>query len=77
MRWKARYEARLAQFLPQVVRPLDALAQLTELRATFDRLERVLAGEARRSYSTWDEIGTALGISCQAAHRFVNRASGL
>ena len=50
-------------------RPLEALATLTELRGTLDRVERRLVAEARHVQSTWEEIGAALGVSRQAAHR--------
>jgi hypothetical protein len=61
--------------------PLEGLALVTEVRQTLARVERLLVREARLTYYSWDEIGAALGISRQAAHRrhrpFVNRPGGL
>ena len=48
--------------------PLDGLRTVVETRATLDRLESLLVREARRSASSWAEIGAALGVSRQAAH---------
>lgn len=77
---EGRGESR-ARWLPPIERPLDALQDLTDLRAAFDRLERLLVAEARRGKWTWEEIGGALGVSRQAAHRrharAVNRSSGV
>ena len=60
--------------------PLRGLRELNELRASLDRVERELVALARTNRSSWEEIGSALGISRQAArsrHRpFVNRAAG-
>ena len=50
-------------------RPLAALETLRELRLTLDRVERLLVHRARLSIATWEEIGGALGVSRQAAHR--------
>jgi hypothetical protein len=61
--------------------PLRALREVTELRETLDRLERELVISARGNWSTWEEIGRALGISRQAAHAchgpFVKRTGGV
>lgn len=60
--------------------PLRGLRELDALRATLDRVERSLVIVASRNGSTWEEIGSALGISRQAArsrHRpFVNSTAG-
>lgn len=60
--------------------PLRGLTELNELRATLDRIEGELVLVARSNRSSWEEIGSALGISRQAArarHRpFVTRAAG-
>lgn len=47
---------------------LRGLEHLTRLRATLDRVEDELAGLAR-PWASWAEIGTALGITRQAAYR--------
>jgi len=49
--------------------PLRGLEELAELRATLQRAERMLVRAARGNWSTWEEIGGALGISRQAAQR--------
>jgi hypothetical protein len=74
------FDALRARFLVVLDRPLDALRTVAETRTTLTRLEVLLVGEARRSYASWEEIGSALGISRQAAHRrhgsSVNRTDG-
>lgn len=57
------------RYLPRLAAPLEALELLVQTRATLDRLERIVVDDARRSHASWDEIGRALGISRQAAHR--------
>jgi hypothetical protein len=60
----------LAELLGPQSRPLEGLATLTEVRGTLDRIERLLVADARRQrIFSWQEIGSALGISRQAAHR--------
>lgn len=49
--------------------PCDRLRAVVELRRELDALETELAADALRSGLTWREIGAALGISKQAAHR--------
>jgi hypothetical protein len=60
--------------------PLHGLREVTELRRTLDRVERELVAAARHNWSSWEEIGGALGISRQAAHArhgpFVKRNGG-
>jgi hypothetical protein len=55
--------------------PLQGLRQIEELRLTLGRIERELVVVARGNYSSWEEIGKALGISRQAA-RVRHRPSG-
>ena len=40
---------------------------MVEIRQTLDRVEGLLAAEARGGGATWAEIGAQLGISRQAA----------
>jgi hypothetical protein len=60
--------------------PLQGLREVTELRRTLGRVERELVAAARHNWSSWEEIGAALGISRQAAHArhgpFVKRKGG-
>lgn len=65
----AEFEQLRREYLARLERPLEALETLRELRATLVRLERLLVREARHRYSTWTEIGDALGVSRQAARR--------
>ncbi len=46
-----------------------SLAEVSELRRIVDRVELELVLLARRQGFTWAEIGGALGVSAQAAHR--------
>ena len=46
-----------------------ALAELTALRASLDRLEGALVVRAREDGCWWSEIGEALGVTKQGAHR--------
>ncbi len=67
--------------LAHMERPLEGLEQIAEVRLTLTRIERLLVRESRRNFHSWEQIGAALGISRQAAHRrhrrFVSRPSGL
>ena len=67
--------------LARMERPLEGLERITEVRLTLARIERILVREARLNFQSWEQIGAALGISRQAAHRrhrrFVSRPSGL
>jgi hypothetical protein len=72
---------RWAEVERRIDLPLHGLRELTDLRAALDRLERELVASARGNWSTWEEIGGALGISRQAAHArhgpFVKRKGGV
>ena len=61
--------------------PLQGLREVRELRRTLDCVERELVAAARRNWSSWEEIGSALAISRQAAHarhgHFVKRKGGV
>jgi len=49
-------------------RPLDFLRELTNCtQGLVENHVRTAVGAARQQGSTWDEIGTALGVSRQAA----------
>lgn len=48
---------------------LRALAELTALRAGLVRLEGELVFRAREEGCWWSDVGAALGITRQAAHR--------
>ena len=52
---------------------LRGLEHLAALRITLDRVEHELADLAR-PWATWTEIGSALGITRQAAYRRHRRA---
>jgi hypothetical protein len=75
--WQRRWE----EFERRIDLPLRGLRELAELRQILDRLERELVATARVNWSTWEEIGSALGISRQAAHArhgpFVKRKGGV
>ena len=49
--------------------PLVSLAAVAQARTAIGRLERERVHAARRAFRSWTEIGAALGISKQAAHR--------
>src|ERR1700722_4137642 len=49
--------------------PTERLRALAQLRRDLDALETELAADALRAGHTWREIGAALGVSKQAAHR--------
>ncbi|HWF34153.1 MAG TPA: Clp protease N-terminal domain-containing protein [Solirubrobacteraceae bacterium] len=50
-------------------KPTERLRALARLRRDLDSLETELAADALRAGHTWREIGEALGVSKQAAHR--------
>src|SRR5579875_1732248 len=49
--------------------PAGQLEALCELRRELDTIESELAAEAIRAGMSWREIGAAIGVSKQAAHR--------
>jgi len=53
--------------------PLDALRDIAESAAHLEELRRHQVAEARRSGATWDEIGSALGMSRQAAWEYFRK----
>ena len=62
----------LADLLKQALAAADPavrLGAITQLRRELDGLESDAAGDALRAGLSWREIGMALGISKQAAHR--------
>lgn len=81
MPWHDDFDAYRRELATVLEAPLVALETLTATRATLDCLERLVVAEARRRYSSWEEIGRALGISRQAAHRrhrpFVTPTAGV
>jgi hypothetical protein len=48
---------------------LTGLRELREARATLAGLERALVVTAREGCASWHDIGAALGVTQQAAHR--------
>jgi hypothetical protein len=46
-----------------------ALGAIADLRRTLDRLEAALVARAREDGCWWSEIGAALGLTRQGAHR--------
>ena len=75
------WEALLDEMSRRYDLPLNGLRLLVQTRQTLDRLETLLAFDARDVGATWAEIGDALGISRQSAfarHRLaVRRADGV
>jgi ATP-dependent Clp protease ATP-binding subunit ClpA len=65
--------ANVGSLLARIARrgrdPTERLRALTQLRRELDSLETELAADALRAGRTWREIGAALGVSKQAAHR--------
>jgi hypothetical protein len=55
--------------LPPPDDPQAALAAVVALRRLANRLERAAVDHALRDGWTWAQIGQALGISAQAAHK--------
>jgi hypothetical protein len=48
---------------------LTGLRELRETRAALAAVERILVATAREGHASWRDIGAALGVSEQAAHR--------
>ena len=59
----------VAEWLRELALPLRALEGVTELRGTLRAVECDIVRAARANHATWQEIGSALGISRQAAQR--------
>lgn len=55
--------------MPPPTDPEAALAAVVSLRRLANRLERAAVDHALRQGWTWAQIGEALGISAQAAHK--------
>ncbi len=51
----------------------EALELIVRLRSVLDGLEVDIVTSARRSGETWAEIGTALGVTRQAARQRLDR----
>jgi hypothetical protein len=49
--------------------PQVGLRAVAALRRLVERLEALQVANARRQGWSWEEIGTALGVSRQAAHK--------
>jgi hypothetical protein len=79
--WHDDFDAYRRELAAVLEAPLVALETLTATRATLDRVERLVVAEARRRRASWEEVGCALGISRQAAHRrhrrFVTPTAGV
>jgi hypothetical protein len=54
--------------------PGDGLRAIEQIRRELDSLETELAADALRGGASWSQIGAALGISKQAAHRRHSRS---
>jgi hypothetical protein len=63
----------LARRVRDVRDPLDALEAVRELRRELDGLEEEYVRAALVGGASWDTIGSALGVSRQAAHRRLAR----
>jgi hypothetical protein len=55
--------------LPDPADPAEALAAVVALRRLADRLERAAVREALAAGWTWAQVGQALGVTPQAAHK--------
>ena len=55
--------------LPSPDEPADALAAVVALRRAAADLERAAVDSALRQGWTWQQIGHALGMTAQAAHK--------
>lgn len=57
------------QAVPEAIDPEAALAAVVSLRRRAGRLEMAAVAEAIGQGWTWAQVGEALGISAQAAHK--------
>ncbi|GGQ56491.1 helix-turn-helix domain-containing protein [Couchioplanes azureus] len=55
--------------VPEPDDPEAALAAVVALRRLANQLERAAVAQALRDGWTWAQIGQALGVSAQAAHK--------
>ena len=55
--------------IPSPEDPADALAAVVALRRLADRLERAAVARATSQGWTWAQVGQALGVTPQAAHK--------
>jgi hypothetical protein len=59
----------LADTIGDAGTPLEALHALHALHTTLDDLKVMYVGRARADERTWAEIGSALGVTAQAAQQ--------
>ena len=59
--------------LPAV--PLDALRELARLETELGNVRRVKIEAARQAGATWEQVGTALGMSRQGAWEYYTRTA--
>lgn len=62
--------------LPSPDDPQAALAAVVALRRLANQLERAAVDHALRDGWTWSQIGQALGVSAQAAHKKLAHKKG-
>jgi hypothetical protein len=55
--------------------PLDALRELSRYESELGRLRREAIEAAREAGATWEQVGSALGMSRQAAWEYYTRAA--
>lgn len=70
-----RHQAKsAADALTQGVHPVDALAALTDVQRYIERLTTKTVADAEASGASWSQIGGALGVAKQTAHRKYGKA---